>query len=93
MGGHKGYGLALMVDILSGVLAGAGYADRVNPKDKQGKMKPGDVGHFFGALLIEAFRPLDEFMAAVDGLIRRLKGSAKAEGEGRIYSTGRKNER
>ncbi len=90
LGGHKGYGLALVVDILSGVLAGAGYADRVNPKDKQGKMKPGDVGHFFGALLIEAFRPLDEFMAAMDDLIRRLKGSAKAKGEGRIYIHGEK---
>jgi LDH2 family malate/lactate/ureidoglycolate dehydrogenase len=53
-------------------------------------MKPGNVGHFFGALLIEAFRPLDEFKADMDGLIRRLKGSAKAEGESRIYIHGEK---
>jgi len=90
LGGHKGYGLALMVDILSGVLGGAGYADRVHPKGEQGKMKPGNVGHFFGALLIEAFRPLEEFKAAMDDLIRRLKGSAKAERESRIYIHGEK---
>ncbi len=89
-GGHKGYGLALMVDILSGVLGGAGYADRVHPKGEGGKMKPGNVGHLFGALLIEAFRPLEEFKAAIDDLIRRLKGSAKAEGESRIYIHGEK---
>jgi len=90
LGGHKGYGLALMVDILSGVLSGGGYADRVHPKGEGGKMKPGNVGHFFGALLIEAFRPLDEFRAAMDDLIRRLKRSAKAEGESRIYIQGEK---
>ncbi len=90
LGGHKGYGLALTVDILSGVLGGAGYADGVHPKGEEGKMKPGSVGHFFGALLIEAFRPLEEFRAAMDDLIRRLKGAAKAEGENRIYIHGEK---
>jgi len=90
LGGHKGYGLALMVDILSGVLGGTGYADRVHPKGEEGKVKPGNVGHFFGALLIEAFRPLDEFKANMDDLIRRLKGLAKAEGESRIYIHGEK---
>jgi len=90
LGGHKGYGLALMVDILSGVLGGAGYADRVHPKGERGKTKPGDVGHFFGALLIEAFRPLEEFKADMDDLIRRLKGSPKAAGESRIYIHGEK---
>jgi len=89
-GGHKGYGLALMVDILSGVLGGAGYADKVHPKGEGDKMKPGNVGHFFGVLLIEAFRPLEEFKAAMDDLIRRLKGSKKAEGESRIYIHGEK---
>jgi LDH2 family malate/lactate/ureidoglycolate dehydrogenase len=53
-------------------------------------MKPGNVGHFFGALLVEAFRPLDEFKVDMDDLIRRLKGSAKAEGESRIYIHGEK---
>lgn len=90
LGGHKGYGLALMVDVLSGVLGGGGYADKVHPKGEGEQMKPGNVGHFFGALLIEAFRPLDEFKAAMDDLIRRLKGLAKAEGESRIYIHGEK---
>lgn len=90
LGGHKGYGLAFLVDILSGVLGGGGYADKVHPKGEGGKMEPGNVSHFFGALLIEAFRPLEEFKATMDDLIRRLKNSAKAEGESRIYIHGEK---
>jgi L-2-hydroxycarboxylate dehydrogenase (NAD+) len=89
-GGHKGYGLALLVDILCGALSGAGYADTVYPKTPDGKRLPGNVGHFFGALRIDAFRPLQEFKATMDDLIRRMKGSRKAEGQSRIYVHGEK---
>ncbi|MGQ9627294.1 MAG: Ldh family oxidoreductase [Anaerolineae bacterium] len=89
-GGHKGYGLALLVDILSGVLSGAGYANTVYPKDESGRPLPSNVGHFFGALRIDAFRPLEEFKATMDDIIRRLKNSAKAEGQKRIYIHGEK---
>jgi len=66
LGGHKGYGLALMVDVLSGVLSGAAtglqvYADEKRP----------NVGHFFMALDPAAFRPLDEFRRDMDRLRRR----------------------
>ena len=40
-GGHKGYGLSLMVDILSGVLPGAGYSNNIYLKDEDGKPLPG----------------------------------------------------
>lgn len=89
-GGHKGYGLAFLVDILSGVLPGAGYANTTYPKTPQGKPLPAEVGHFFGAIRVDAFRPLDEFKATMDDIIRRLKGSAKAEGAERIYIHGEK---
>ncbi|NLE76402.1 MAG: Ldh family oxidoreductase [Chloroflexi bacterium] len=89
-GGHKGYGLALMVDILSGVLPGAGYANTIYPKAPDGKPLPANVGHFFGALRIDAFRPAAEFRATMDDLIRRLKASPKAEGQERIYIHGEK---
>ena len=89
-GGHKGYGLALVVDILCGVLAGAGYATTIYPKDEEGRPLPANVGHFFGAIRVDAFRPLDEFKATMDDSIRRLKGSAKAEGAERIYIHGEK---
>jgi L-2-hydroxycarboxylate dehydrogenase (NAD+) len=89
-GGHKGYGLALLVDILSGALPGAGYATTLYPKTPEGKPLPANVGHFFGAIRVDAFRPLDEFKATMDDIIRRLKGSAKAEGAERIYIHGEK---
>ena len=90
LGGHKGYGLALMVDILSGVLSGAGFADRLPPWGQKGKKQPDNLGHFLGALKVDAFRPLEEFKADMDEVIRCLKGSAKAEGESRIYIHGEK---
>ena len=90
MGGHKGYGLALLVDVLSGVLPGAAYADRVYPRDDEGNPLPSAIGHFFGAWRVDAFRPVDEFKAAMDDLQRRLKNTAKAEGQDRIYVHGEK---
>jgi L-2-hydroxycarboxylate dehydrogenase (NAD+) len=89
-GGHKGYGLALLVDILCGVLPLAGYANTIYHKTPEGKPLPANVGHFFGAMRIDAFRPVDEFKATMDDIIRRLKNSAKAEGQDRIYIHGEK---
>ncbi len=88
--GYKGYGLTFLVDILCGVLPGAGYATTIYPKDEEGNPLPANVGHFFGAIRVDAFRPLDEFKATMDDIIRRLKGSAKAEGAERIYVHGEK---
>lgn len=90
LGGHKGYGLALLVDILCGVLPGAAYANRTYPKDEDGNPLPSDIGHFFGAIQVEAFRPLRKFKADMDDLQGRLKGTAKAEGQERIYIHGEK---
>jgi L-2-hydroxycarboxylate dehydrogenase (NAD+) len=89
-GGHKGYGLALMVDILSAVLSGAAYADTIYPKGPDGKPLPANTGHFMMALDVRLFRPLEEFQAAMDDLIRRLKRSEKARGQTRIYIHGEK---
>jgi LDH2 family malate/lactate/ureidoglycolate dehydrogenase len=86
LGGHKGYGLAVMVDILAGVLAGASYAD----KNRRSPEEPtrANVGHFFGAIDVARFRPLDLFQADMDDLLRALKDSPKAEGEERIWVAG-----
>jgi LDH2 family malate/lactate/ureidoglycolate dehydrogenase len=90
LGGHKGYGLSLMVDILSGVLSGAAYANLVYPRDAAGGPLPSNIGHFFGAWRIDAFRPAEEFKASMDDLQRRLKEAPKAEGQDRIYVHGEK---
>ncbi|MBE9604706.1 Ldh family oxidoreductase [Acetobacteraceae bacterium H6797] len=52
-GGHKGYGLALMVDLLSGLLSGASYLTRVKAWDKEPEAHQ-DLGHFF--ILIDTKR-------------------------------------
>jgi LDH2 family malate/lactate/ureidoglycolate dehydrogenase len=90
LGGHKGYGLALLVDVLCGVLPGAGYANTLYPKTPEGKPLPANVGHFFGALRVDAFRPLDEFKATMDDIMQRLKNSPKSEGADRIFIHGEK---
>ncbi len=89
-GGHKGYGLALCVEIFSAVISGALYANRVYPKDKDGKALPSGLGHFFGAMRVDAFRPKDEFKQDMDDLIRRLKNVPKAAGASRVYIHGEK---
>jgi LDH2 family malate/lactate/ureidoglycolate dehydrogenase len=86
--GYKGYGLALLVDIFSGVLAGAGFLTRVgHPSDDQGAA---NVGHFFAALRIDAFRPVAEFKQDMDAMIMQLKDAPKAVGEERIFIHGEK---
>jgi LDH2 family malate/lactate/ureidoglycolate dehydrogenase len=88
--GYKGYGLAMWVDISCAILSGAAYADTVYPKTADGKPLPSRIGHFFGAWRVDAFRPADEFKAAMDDLQRRIKETPKAEGETRIYIHGEK---
>jgi L-2-hydroxycarboxylate dehydrogenase (NAD+) len=87
MRGYKGYGLALLVDIFSGVLSGAAFAGDVgHPSQTKGS----NVGHFFAAVKIEAFRPLQEFTQDMDALLRQMKDAPKAEGHERIYVHGEK---
>ena len=89
MSGYKGYGLALLVEILSGVLAGAAFGVNVgSPLSTSGP--PADVGHFFMALNVESFRPLNEFERDMDALIEQLVHSPRAVGKDRIYIHGEK---
>jgi len=87
MRGYKGYGLMLLVDILSGVLSGGAFGLDVGDP---GKRERANVGHFFGALKINAFRSPADFTADMDRLIQQLKTTALAPGEERIYIHGEK---
>jgi L-2-hydroxycarboxylate dehydrogenase (NAD+) len=87
MRGYKGYGLALLVDIFSGILSGASFGKDVTHPN-QGK--PADVGHFFAAIRINAFRPMEEFTRDMDALLDQLKDAPKAAGQERIYIHGEK---
>lgn len=84
--GHKGYGLAFVVDILCGVLSGAATGLEVYSKPQQA-----NVGHFFLVIDPAAFRPLDEFTTNMDRLIQELKQSPKADLQTDIYIPGEKS--
>jgi len=85
--GYKGYGLAMMVDIFSGILAGSGFGETVFGADKPETSR---VGHFFAAIRIDAFRNEQDFKADMDALMNSLRNSPKAAGEERIYIHGEK---
>ena len=76
-GSHKGYALGSIVDIFSGVLSGANYGPWVPPfpafipvpENMPGK----GIGHFFGALRIDAFRKAEEFKKDMDQWLKRFR--------------------
>jgi LDH2 family malate/lactate/ureidoglycolate dehydrogenase len=78
-GSHKGYGLAILVEILCGVLTGTMTALNSNQDPR---------GHFFGAIRIDAFRPPLEFKRDLDRLIRELKSTPPEQGHDRVYVAG-----
>jgi LDH2 family malate/lactate/ureidoglycolate dehydrogenase len=70
MGGHKGYGLGLIAQILSGSLSGASFSPVRNRTQKPSD--PDNIGHFFMALNPAAFRPFDAFQSDVEVVIDTL---------------------
>jgi L-2-hydroxycarboxylate dehydrogenase (NAD+) len=76
-GSHKGYCLGSIVDVLSGVLSGANYGPWVPPFPAYVPMPvnmPGKgIGHFFGAMRIDAFRPAQDFLTDMDNWISRFR--------------------
>lgn len=87
MRGYKGYGLALLVEILAGVLAGSAFGRAV---DADAHTQVSNIGHCFAAIRVDAFRPLEDFKRDMDAMIRELKDAPKAEGHERIYIAGEK---
>jgi L-2-hydroxycarboxylate dehydrogenase (NAD+) len=83
-GSHKGYALGAVVDIFSAVLSGANYGPWVPPFPAYVPMPvhmPGKgIGHFFGAMRIDAFRPAAEFKHHMDQWIERFRSAKTAEG-------------
>jgi LDH2 family malate/lactate/ureidoglycolate dehydrogenase len=88
--GHKGYGLATIVEILSSALQTGAFLHGLTGFDSSGKKQPFKIGHFFMAIQIESFLPLDEFKKNIGGLLRELRDSPKAVGENQIYLAGEK---
>ena len=84
---HKGYGLALLVESLAGVLAGAGVTTDILSWAKVSD-DTCDEGHTFMAIDVGAMMPLDSYYDRIDELIRRMREAPKAAGVERTYVPG-----
>jgi L-2-hydroxycarboxylate dehydrogenase (NAD+) len=78
IGSHKGYSLAAMIDILSGVMSGAGAAVQ----------RKNGVGHHFTVYDVSAFTELDEFKSDMDAYLRALQETPTAPGHDRVFYAG-----
>lgn len=89
---HKGYNLGAIVDIFSAVLSGANYGPWVPPFPAYVPMPegmPGEgIGHFFGAMRIDAFRPAEEFKLHMDKWIQRFKSAKTVNTNQRVIIPG-----
>ncbi|MCE5249437.1 Ldh family oxidoreductase [bacterium] len=85
-GGHKGYGLAVMVDILCSVLCGAPFGTDLADTETSSAR----VSHFFGAIRIDTFRDPADFRRDMDIMLERLRKCPPAEGAERVWFAGQK---
>lgn len=89
---HKGYMLGSIVDIFSGVLSGANFGPWVPPFPAYVPMpenQPGKgIGHFFGAMRIDAFRTAEAFKSDMDLWIQRFRNAKPAEGFDKVIVPG-----
>ncbi len=90
MAGHKGYALALMVEIFSSVLSGAAVGPQIGSMYKDLDRKQ-DVGHFFCLLNIAAFMDFQEFIARIDSTIDSIKAGKKRPGVEEILIPGERS--
>ncbi|CAG7972013.1 unnamed protein product [Penicillium salamii] len=86
IGGPKGSGIAILMDIMSGVLAGAAFGGEVGDQYKD--TKPQDVGHSFIALKPDVFLSTDDFKARMDTLVQRVHGITPAPGFNEVLFPG-----
>ena len=85
-GGHKGYGLAVMVDILTGLLSGGGFGPEVYDTD----LSSARVSHCFAAIRIDLFQEPGVFKSDMDRYLSALRNCRPAEGAERVYYAGLK---
>jgi LDH2 family malate/lactate/ureidoglycolate dehydrogenase len=86
LGGYKGYGLALMAEILSGVLSGGGFAMDIGGIRVRGR--PTRISQVYLAIDIARFMPVEEFQERMDRLVEMLKSSAPAKGYDEVLIAG-----
>ena len=84
-GGHKGYGLALMIELLCGALGGTSFSARI--AGATGDSAPA-MGHLMGAIRVDGFRSLDAVQQDMEATFEVIRGSARAPGQDRIFIHG-----
>ncbi len=90
LGGYKGYGYAMVVELLSAVLQDGDYGKDLDGKDENGNIRPYHLGHFFIAIDTNHF--LGEALCRQKSgeILRAVRASKKAPGQERIYTAGEK---
>ena len=83
VGGHKGVGMAIMLDVLAGVLSGGRFGGMLGVEPSRGGM-----AQFFMTIEVTRFIALDQFKARMDELIDQVHECPKAQGVDRIYVAG-----
>ena len=87
-GGHKGYGLAIMVEMLAGAVSGAAMPSTVKAWNVEPKEEGGNTGHFIMAIDPARITDRDAYIARVEAIIEELAASPLAEGSTKIYYPG-----
>ena len=88
IGGYKGYGISLAIDMICGVLTGSSYGTHFPGFLADNLDDPTDLGSIFAAINIESFIETSEFKLSMDQAIREIKNCKKSEGTQRIYIPG-----
>jgi L-2-hydroxycarboxylate dehydrogenase (NAD+) len=89
-GGHKGYGFATVVEIMSAALQQGSYLKQLSGADERGRPVPYALGHFFMAIDIECFTSIEAFKKTTGNILRGLRASKKMPGAERIFTCGEK---
>lgn len=90
MAGHKGYALALMIELYSGVLSGSAIGSAIGSMYKH-MDRPQDVGHFFCLIDIAAFQEPADFLRRIDATIDEIKACKPRPGTSEILVPGERS--
>jgi LDH2 family malate/lactate/ureidoglycolate dehydrogenase len=90
LAGYKGYGYAVIVEVLSSALQMGNFMKDVREVDEDGQARPYSLGHYFIAMDPEAFMGKEAFKKTTSEILKQLRESQKAKGQDRIYTAGEK---
>ena len=90
LGGYKGYGYAMVIELLSAVLQDGAYGKDLDGKDENGNIRPYHLGHFFIAIDTDHFLGQELTRKKAGEILRSVRASQKAPGADRIFTAGEK---